>query len=355
VAYYSVLQAIITCFELRSKEEAKIAAMEWIALVHSVRPEVIRDHFDAVFCAVLSTLGDPSENVLHKCIETLTLIAGEDRFGYFIQQLLKHIEQKSTTLLLKAPVIIKQLQLRYQGERCNTCEKLFLKIAELLPLHEDKRFVGKLVVVMSYMLLTSKEILPLREVLRMGVTVERARNAFLGLYPLWCYDIVAAISLCLLAAAYSHAHELVVLLGSTEMSPQTLVHLDRLAQLVESPVFSCLRIAMLRPIRHASLVKTLFGIQLILPQTSPQHKSLYTRLKSVSSVAQLELADRESTCEDGDDYKTRDMEQLKADKKLFPPSKWRELTILCERTQKIVAEYEISQRVPADVPSRPYL
>ncbi|CUF45137.1 vacuolar protein 14, putative [Bodo saltans] len=140
------------------------------------------------------------------------------------------------------------------------------------------------------MLLTSKELMPLREVLRKGTHDTRARETLLGLYPCWCFDSTAAIALCLLTTAYSQAFRLVVLLGNSEISPQALVQVDRLVQLLESPVFSFLRVALLHPLQNAALVKTMFGLQMLLPQASPQYKALHVRLKSVPSVAQMDLA-----------------------------------------------------------------
>jgi vacuole morphology and inheritance protein 14 len=292
VAYYPVLQAMMTHLEVRSKEDTRIASLEWFLLIHGVRPDVVHDHFETMFEAILSTLGDVSENVMHKSVEVLHILAGEERFPYFIQLLLHHFELKAPILLPKAPTIIKQLQLRYQGahDGFSTCEKLFLKIAELLPQRHDLRFVTKLVIVLNTMLLTSKELMPLREVLRKGTNDTRARDTLLGLYSCWCFDTTAAIALCLLTTAYSQAFRLVVLLGNSEISPQALVQVDRLVQLLESPVFSFLRVALLHPLENAALVKTMFGLQMLLPQASPQYKALHVRLKSVPSVAQMDLA-----------------------------------------------------------------
>jgi vacuole morphology and inheritance protein 14 len=291
ISYYPVLQAMMSHLEVRSKEDTRIASLEWFLLIHGVRPDVVHEHFETVFAAILTTLADVSENVMHKSVEVLHILAGEDRFAYFIQLLLQHLELKAPILLPKAPTIIKQLQLRYQGAQdgFSTCEKLLLKIAELLPQRQDLRFVTKLVIVLNTMLLTSKELMPLREVLRKGVSDARARATLLGLYPCWCFDATAAVALCLLTTTYGQAFRLVVLMGNSEISPQALVQIDRLVQLLESPVFSFLRIALLHPIQNAALVKTLFGLQMVLPQASPQYKALHARLKSVPSVAQLDL------------------------------------------------------------------
>ena len=166
-------------------------------------------------------------------------------------------------------------------------EKVFLQTAKLLGEHPNKQFAATLVVTLTAMLLTAREFTCLREVLKCASVSTRARDAFVGLYPSWCYNPVSAIALCLLTKTYDHAYTLVVEVGSRESSIHTLVQLDRLVQLLEAPVFAFVRLALLQPRQNASLVQALFGIQMILPQGSPQFKLLQQRLVAVTAVANL--------------------------------------------------------------------
>ena len=45
-----------------------------------------------------------------------------------------------------------------------------------------------------------------------------------------------------------------------------LVELDKLTQLLESPIFTHLRLQLLEPQRHAYLIKALYGLLMLLPQ-----------------------------------------------------------------------------------------
>jgi len=74
---------------------------------------------------------------------------------------------------------------------------------------------------------------------------------FVSLYNCWCHNAVATFSLCLLAQAYEHAsnllHTLYFLLsnfrlitsGDLEITVQFLIQVDKLVQILESPVFTC--------------------------------------------------------------------------------------------------------------------
>lgn len=79
---------------------------------------------------------------------------------------------------------------------------------------------------------------------------------FTTLYRSWCHNAVSVFSLCLLAQAYEHASNLLSILydklahaliqtislmhsADLEMTVAMLVQIDKLVQLIESPVFTC--------------------------------------------------------------------------------------------------------------------
>lgn len=291
IPYEAVLKGVLEQLADRSVEEVRVAALEWIVLVLHAAPDVLECCFDASFDTTVALLCDRSLHVVHKCIEVLCLISGEVHFDHFIARLVDLIHTKADVLLPKVPTIIKQLQLRYQEEDLGQCEKLCLKLADVVSSHKDKRFVEKFVITLNTMLLTSRELLPLREVLHRGVDDARAREAFLGLYNCFCYNTVSALSLCFLSRAYEHAYQLVRFMGSCEMSANTLVQLERLVRLIETPALSYVRIALMEPSKCLPLVRTLFAMQLILPQCSPQYMILYRRIKTIPSLARLESED----------------------------------------------------------------
>lgn len=104
-------------------------------------------------------------------------------------------------------------------------------------------------------------------------------------YSSWCHNPVATFSLCLLAQAYPLSSSLVGKFADVDVTLGFLVQIDRLVQLLESPIFVGLRLQLLEPESdtHAHLVKSLFGILMLLPQSSA-FKTLRDRLMSVSAL-----------------------------------------------------------------------
>ncbi len=62
--------------------------------------------------------------------------------------------------------------------------------------------------------------------------------------------------------------------------------MDKLVQIMESPVFSFLRLQLLEPDKHPYLFKSLYGILMLLPQ-STAFKTLQNRLNCVHSMMSL--------------------------------------------------------------------
>jgi vacuole morphology and inheritance protein 14 len=66
------------------------------------------------------------------------------------------------------------------------------------------------------------------------------------------------------------------------------VQLDRLVQLIEAPVFAQMRLQLLEPERHPALVKALYGLLMLLPQ-SGAYQTLHQRLSAVPHLGLLRL------------------------------------------------------------------
>lgn len=109
---------------------------------------------------------------------------------------------------------------------------------------------------------------------------------------------VAIADLCLLDSA------------ELEMTVPMLIQIDKLVQLIESPVFTCafsaspqarldrltlactaLRLQLLEPERYPYLLKAMYGLLMLLPQSSA-FATLRNRLSAVSSLGFLQTVPR---------------------------------------------------------------
>jgi len=177
-------------------------------------------------------------------------------------------------------VIIRQLSLLLNGE------SIYRALALILQKEEDVEFASLMVQTLNLIFLTSSELFELRSLIKKSLVTQAGRDMFIALYKSWCHNPVATFSLCLLAQAYELASALVFQIADIEVTVGFLQQIDKLVQLIESPIFIHLRLQLLEPSRHPFLLKSLYGLLTLLPQSSA-FTSLKTRLESVSPLGLL--------------------------------------------------------------------
>ena len=93
----------------------------------------------------------------------------------------------------------------------------------------------------------------------------------------WISFQIATLSLCLLAGCYPHSVDLIRIVGEQEVTVEMLTELDRLVQLLESPIFTFLRMELLDG--DQELLNAMYGLLMLLPQ-SEAFRLLQNRLET---------------------------------------------------------------------------
>eukprot|EP00656_Telonema_subtile_P056776 TRINITY_DN9161_c0_g1_i3.p1 TRINITY_DN9161_c0_g1~~TRINITY_DN9161_c0_g1_i3.p1 ORF type:complete len:277 (-),score=86.09 TRINITY_DN9161_c0_g1_i3:86-916(-) len=180
--------------------------------------------------------------------------------------------------------------IRHLGKMLGT-EAVYRTFAEIVVAIDDISFNQRFIQVINELLLTAIEYRNLQEILRQGLYNPHCRELFTALYASWCYNAVATVSLCLLTSAYSHSSILLRKFGSIPMNVERLVQLDRLVLLLESPAFTFLRLQLLEPQQNPDLIKSLYGIMMLLPQTDA-YNTLKGRLECLNILCLLPKAEK---------------------------------------------------------------
>ena len=124
--------------------------------------------------------------------------------------------------------------------------------------------------------------------------LQESWNLFTTLYSSWCHNPVATIALCLLSQNYEHSSDLVQKFTNIEITASTLKEIDKLVQLLESPIFAFLRLQLLDPNQHTPLVRTLYGLLMLLPQ-STAFSTLKQRLSCVPAISVVQQAQQKNS------------------------------------------------------------
>ncbi|KAI8811445.1 vacuolar protein 14 C-terminal Fig4p binding-domain-containing protein [Cladochytrium replicatum] len=277
IDYVSVVE-ILTLQLQNEHEETRAATIDWLMMLHRKAPKrVIAD--DVTLSALMKALTDTSDEVVRRDLQLLAQVmqnSDDEYFSKFMLNILLLFSADRRLLETRGTLIIRQLCASLNPER------IYRAFAEILEGHEDLDFASTMVQNLNIILITAPEAAELRRRLK-NLDIRDGVLLFSSLYRCWCHNAVAAFSLCLLAQAYEHAANLLQVFADLEITVNFLIQIDKLVQLLESPVFTYLRLQLLEPDRYPYLFKCLYGILMLLPQSSA-FATLRNRLNSVSSM-----------------------------------------------------------------------
>ncbi|XP_064466584.1 protein VAC14 homolog [Ornithodoros turicata] len=299
--------------------QTRIAVLRWFFHLYIKIPNKIFRQVEEIFPVLLQTLSDPSDEVVLLDLEVLAEIssstagckqpapeggvnAGDSStsgmnsyFTKFMFSLLDIFSSDSQLLEDRGSFIIRQLCMLLSAE------DIYRTMANILLTKEDLCFASHMVQTLNTILLTSTELFELRNHLK-DLKTEESCSLFCCLYRSWCHNPVATISLCLLTQNYQHACHLLHLFSDLEVTVDFLTEIDKLVQLIESPIFTYLRLQLLDTPHNSHLVKSLYGLLMLLPQSEAFH-TLRTRLACVPNVQLSPL--QEQKILPSDDAKSR--------------------------------------------------
>lgn len=283
-------------------EQTAVGVLRWFAFLLKTAPAPIRrDRKGCVRASVAALLCASPAPVSGAAAELLFLLveAEHGEVQSVVDCVFEQLRANSCLVLPALPTILKLLQAHLGTACCAAGDarlgaahgdtRLLVAIARSVAAMgaTDPRLASKCVVAANAAMLTADEFSRVRAALRSQPN-EAEEGPFAQICGGWQYSAVSLFSMCLLSGKYAVAFEVCAALGETESSPATLVQLDRVAQLIDSPIFSHLRLQLMRPSRCPSLVRALFGLLMLLPQVSPQYELLHRRLSLLPSLAQLE-------------------------------------------------------------------
>lgn len=269
-------------------ETTRLESLQWIRSLLTYSRELVKPEIDAITPDLFLAVKDHSEHVVLESLEVLGKLASLENhcFQTLVSELLQLFKKEQSPNLLsnRGELILKKL--------CSVLgsEKFYSELARYLQ-NDDPEFVSMMVQVMNLILLTAPELQDLRGKLKRSIinSDKESCNLLLQLYNAWRFSPGATISLCFLAQAYSHASSIIAVLADSFVDVDLLVQIHKLVLLLESPIFAYLRLQLLEPLRYPHLLKSLYGLLMILPQ-SKAWETLMSRLSSVPTLEMLQMS-----------------------------------------------------------------
>jgi vacuole morphology and inheritance protein 14 len=272
----------------------RVTCLQWIKMLHEKDAGDMNSNMTELLPVLLKTLSDTEDEVLVINLHVLARISlDEVQFLRVLQALNQLFINDRGLLETRGALIIRKLCALLD------CKSIFISLATILNDKSDLEYVSLMVQTLNLILLTAPELAPLRKLLKdcfssagntgtvtaAGGATSSPREVFNTLFKCWCHNPVATFSLCLLAQAYDLSAQLVFKFADVDISVGFLMQVDKLIQLIESPIFLHLRLQLLdlHTEHHCELLKSLYGLLMLLPQ-SVAYKTLSERLSTISSL-----------------------------------------------------------------------
>ncbi|KAK6453758.1 vacuolar protein 14 C-terminal Fig4p binding-domain-containing protein [Scheffersomyces xylosifermentans] len=286
------LDTVIKEYLTSTNELTRITSLEWLIFLYSKYSDGFfkfigesEHNFDLTDLLKSST--NTSNDVILKVLQLLSKISesNQEFFKDFMIKLVKLFQQEgekasdpSWASRIKIEFIVRKLCVTLNSE------KIYKTLSEVFLTIEDFDFLNMMIVTLNNILLTTQELSGFRKKLKnLDVYKLEDWSLFATLFKSWCHNTPSALSLCLLTSNYELAYLIIKSLSDSEVNFQLLTQVDILVQLLESPIFLKLRLQLLEPEKHPYLYKTLYGLLMILPQSST-FTTLKNRLGSISHV-----------------------------------------------------------------------
>ncbi|TRY54537.1 hypothetical protein DNTS_033403 [Danionella cerebrum] len=263
----------------------RIAVLKWLYHLYIKTPRKMFKHTDSLFPMLLKTLSDESDEVILKDLEVLAEIASSPAGQTDTSGSCDNLESKTALHIPGGirdgqPVVMGGSKLLDQSPSTPSmnsyfykqlclllhAENIFHSMADILLKEEDLKFASTMVQTLNTILLTSAELFQLRNQLK-DLHTQESCALFCCLYRSWCHNPVATVSLCFLTQNYRHAYDLIQKFGDLEVTVDFLMEVDKLVQLIESPIFTYLRLQLLDVEHNPYLIKALYGLLMLLPQS----------------------------------------------------------------------------------------
>lgn len=280
---YAALISTVTNSLLTVDEATKLLLLDWLIMLHKKSSKLfLPSSTSKTFQILLKGLCGESTNAIEKDLALISAIsqsASDERFNNLMLDLISLFKNDKKLLENKGNFIIRKLCVNLNAER--VYKSLALALYEMdLDNKSLLGFISIMIQILNSNLITAPELASLRNKLR-NINNKDDWVLFSDLFKSWSYNAPACLSLCLLSMNYELAYNLLKIFVEFEITINLLIQLDILVQLLESPVFVKLRLQLLEPDKYPYLLKCLYGILMLLPQSNA-FNVLQNRLNSIN-------------------------------------------------------------------------
>ncbi|KAM0952787.1 putative vacuole morphology and inheritance protein [Dioscorea sansibarensis] len=267
-AILTVLKAALSC----GWKDCQIEALIWITKLLEWHRDEVMPYLNENFDFLITTLSDPSDEVVLLVLEVHACIATDDTQFNRLFASLTH-NQTLWVTLSRGSLIVRRLCALLNAEQ------VFRKFSSLLEGEDNLESAFRLVETLNYVLVTASELADMRALLKQTLVNDASKDLFISLHSSWCHSPSATISLCLFAQEYRHAYCVIQSLFEKDILMMPLVELADLVYQLQIPCFDHIKLQLRDAGKSVWLRKLLYRILMLLPPKTTVFPILWKRMR----------------------------------------------------------------------------
>ena len=148
-------------------------------------------------------------------------------------------------------------------------------------------FVSKMIHHLNQYLMRNPMAVNFRKSLINNDNEEKYNDLFVKMYNIWSVNSISLLIFCVITEHFELAYNIILNLVNVQLDSDYYIHLAALVQLLESELYDYIRIRLLEPSSNIYLVRTLYGILMLLPQ-GQAFNVLSNRMSNVQTLFGIE-------------------------------------------------------------------
>lgn len=273
------LGVAVRAIDIDSARHCRTTGFGWLSMLYAKFGEALLPAADRVFPPLLKSLADPADAILAAAARLGAAFSASDVFFEREMASLAQLFLTDTGYMRDRAAKIVRLLCTF-----NDAERIFMHLGRILvALRADTERTAETVQILNILLLSMDETRAVRRML----AEHASAPLFETLHRAWAYSPSSLFSLCLLSRSYTHAAAIVESFAEADVTLPFLLELDQIVQLFESPAFVQQRMQLLRPQQHPDLVRAMYGLLMVLPQ-SHAFALLKSRLSCATKFARFQ-------------------------------------------------------------------
>ena len=277
-------------------EQSIIIILEWTDQLYNQFESKLFENEEIYIEKLINIIPDSNKSILMKIINTLCLICDKQPsfINYIIYLLINKFSKSQHLINSYGIMVLKSLS------KTIDIFTIFRIFSDNLLKNKDINFIIRITKILNIFLLSEKECQNIRNELSRKRTIsmsgqceiinvenKKGKNLFEKLFYLWALNPFMAVLLTMYCNYFELSYHLTLELSKIKLQENDYIELCQIVQIFESSIFNNIRLKLLRPKKNIFLVKTLYALLMILPQSN-SFDALNNRIKSVKFISKFD-------------------------------------------------------------------